>query len=250
AQDRTALVRTAIDLGVNYFDTARLYGEAEALLGAALRGVPRGRFVVATKFFPVDSGGSMHDVPPEAPVISPGQLRRSVDESLAALGLDFVDVLQIHGVRPAWLAPVLDRLGDTLAALRIAGKFRCLGVTETLVADPGRAMVPLAAANPQIDVALVAYHPANPDAAAAALPACARAGLGVVAMAEAARATHHTDAYRFAIAHPAVACVLTGTLSAAHLRDNVAAVALATTSLISPASTASPSAARAAPRFA
>ena len=48
------LVRHALDLGINFFDTASGYGRSESLLGEALRGVPRDRFYLATKLSPVN----------------------------------------------------------------------------------------------------------------------------------------------------------------------------------------------------
>ena len=88
----TRLVRGALDLGVNYIDTAAVYLEAEARLGVALAGVPRERFVLATKFFPADKTTGTP--------ITPDQLRASVDNSLRQLRLETVDVLQLHGLRP------------------------------------------------------------------------------------------------------------------------------------------------------
>ena len=255
-EDITRLVRGALDLGVNYIDTAAMYLEAEARLGVALAGVPRERFVLATKFFPADRATG---VP-----ITPAQLRVSVDNSLRQLRLDAVDILQVHGLRPHWLAPVMEKLGDELTALQQEGKYRFLGVAETIVDDPLHEMLPAAAATGRFAQALVGYSLLSPWAETAALPACARAGIGAVGMVavrqalrdpvkltqviRAAKArgeaavrdlpdenpldwlldgfcpTMPAAAYRFAISHPAMASVLSGTLSMAHLRDNLAAV--------------------------
>lgn len=252
----TRLVRGALDLGVNYIDTAAMYLEAEARLGVALAGVPRERFVLATKFFPADKATGTP--------ITPAQLRASVDNSLRQMRLATLDVLQLHGLRPSWLAPVMEKLGDELTALRQEGKYRFLGVAETIVDDPLHEMLPAAAANGRFDQALVGYSLLSPWAEQSALPACARAGIGAVGMVavrqalrdpailtqviRAAKArgeaavrdlpdenpldwlldgfcpTVPAAAYRFAIAHPAMASVLSGTLSLDHLRDNLAAV--------------------------
>jgi L-galactose dehydrogenase len=252
----TRLVRGALELGVNYIDTAAIYLEAEARLGVALEGVPRERFVLATKVFPADKATG---VP-----ITPAQLRASVDNSLKQLRLDTVDVLQLHGLRPHWLGPVMEKLGDELAALKEKGQYRFLGVAETIMEDPLHEMLPAAAVTGRFDQALVGYSLLSPWAEQAALPACALAGIGAVGMVavrqalrdpemltkviRAAKARGETAvrdlpdenpldwlldgdcptmpaaAYRFAIAHPAMASVLSGTLSLAHLRDNLAAV--------------------------
>jgi L-galactose dehydrogenase len=252
--EATQLVRTALDFGINYIDTAAMYLEAESMLGAALEGVARERFVLATKFFPADDSGKP---------ISPAQLRESVERSLVRLRLETIDVLQIHGLRPHWLHPVFDSLGAELDALRAEGKYRFLGVAETIVEDPRHEMLPAVAQLDRIDAALVAYSLLSPWAEIAALPACVAHGVGVVAMVAVRRALRDPEmlarrireahlrgdpgvselstenplswlidehsptlaaaGYRFALAHPAVSCVLSGTLSIGHLKANVAA---------------------------
>lgn len=261
ADDRLRLVRTALELGVNYFDTAPLYGEAEQLLGRALRGVPREEFIVATKFFPVQAA-DMRAVPPGAPVITPDQLRASVEGSLDRLGCGHLDILQAHGLRPHWREPVFTVLGGTLEALRREGKFRLLGVSETIVEDPRHEMAAAAARDPAVSVATLGYHLLSPWAEKQALPVCQERGVGVVAMVSVGRSLSqpaHLAALlarttgcpalarlpadgpldwllssdtpslavagcKFAAAHPAVACVLAGTLDPVHLRENAAAV--------------------------
>lgn len=253
--DATRLVRAALDLGVNYIDTAPMYLEAEEILGEALAGVPRDRYVLATKFFPADEHG--------AP-ITPAQLRASVERSLLRLRLDTIDVLQLHGLRPHWAAPVMAALGEELETLQHEGKFRFLGASETIVEDPRHAMLPLVAPTSRFAVGLVGYSLLSPWAELEALPACTRHGIGVVAMVAVRRAlrdpamlqllirqaqergepgvadlpdekpldwlldgqspTLTAAGYRFAIAHPAVATVLAGTLSLDHLKANLAAV--------------------------
>lgn len=252
----TALVRKALHLGINYFDVAPMYGEAEQRLGTALAGVPRERFVVATKFFPVDE---------EKKVISPCRLRESVDTSLRRLGCGTIDVLQVHGLRPAWVEPVFAELGEELEALRRAGKFRHLGVTETIIEDPRHEMVGKALGAARLGTVLLAYGPLSPWAELNALPACGEAGGGAIAMVAVGKALRSVAAIReflaaarargelpagpgatedflawvgdapsttpaavglrFAAAHPAIGCVLSGTLDPAHLRANAAALA-------------------------
>lgn len=253
--ERQRLVHGALALGVNYFDVAPMYMEAEAFLGEALAGVPREQYVLATKFFPVDAAGSP---------LAPEALRASVETSLRRLRVESVDVLQLHGIRPAWLGPVLARLGAELEALNSEGKYRFLGVTETIVEDPRHAMLRAAAATGRFAQALVGYSLLSPWAEPEALPACAAAEVGVVAMVAVPRAlrdpaflaqliadargrgepgvsdlpahdplgwlldahspTLPVAGYRYAVAHCAVASVLAGTLSLDHLRDNIAAV--------------------------
>ena len=91
-----AIVGTALDAGVNFIDTANVYseGESERLLGAALKSLarPRDQVVVATKV-----RGRMGPGPNQTG-LSRAHILASIDESLTRLGLDHVDLYQIHGV--------------------------------------------------------------------------------------------------------------------------------------------------------
>jgi Predicted oxidoreductases (related to aryl-alcohol dehydrogenases) len=88
-----ATVRAALALGINFIDTAALYsrGEAERVVGQALQGVPRHQFVIQTKAgrFPKPDGGSYYDYSREA-------ILRSVERSMALLGVDRLDSVLVH----------------------------------------------------------------------------------------------------------------------------------------------------------
>src|SRR4029077_16867299 len=85
-----ALIHQALDLGVNLFDTAAAYG-TEAVLGKALRAIPRDRVVVATKApFNVSN-----------PSATAASAVASLDNSLRQLATDYIDIYQLHGVAPA-----------------------------------------------------------------------------------------------------------------------------------------------------
>ena len=81
-EDRVAMVRTAYDKGVRFFDTARIYGDSEQVTGDALRGVRDDVYINS-----------------KAMVNNPEQARESVENSLEALGMDHVDCMMIHGPR-------------------------------------------------------------------------------------------------------------------------------------------------------
>ena len=102
--DAIAIIQAALDLGVNLFDTAAAYG-TEPVLGKAMRGVPRDQVVICTK----------------APfgVSNPMRRRRAVaslDSSLQELGIDYVDVYQLHGIAPRVLRPCARRARAGAAA--------------------------------------------------------------------------------------------------------------------------------------
>jgi aryl-alcohol dehydrogenase-like predicted oxidoreductase len=90
-----ALVRSAVDLGVTFFDTAQVYGPFtnEELVGEALATV-RERVVIATKFGLTDENGN------STLSSRPDLIRSSVEGSLARLGVDAIDLLYQHRVDP------------------------------------------------------------------------------------------------------------------------------------------------------
>jgi aryl-alcohol dehydrogenase-like predicted oxidoreductase len=108
-QDANALVKAAVDGGINFIDTANVYaeGRSEAILGQALRdvGISRSEVVVATKVV-----GRMHPGPNGAGA-SRGHILDQVEASLKRLQTDHIDLYQIHGVDP--VTPI----EETLAAL-------------------------------------------------------------------------------------------------------------------------------------
>jgi aryl-alcohol dehydrogenase-like predicted oxidoreductase len=121
----TALVRQALDAGVNMIDTANLYtaGQSEEFVGGALRalGVARDQVVIATKGM-----GPMGEGPNDAGT-SRYHLLNQIDASLKRLGLDHVDLYQIHGWDPN------GRMEEALRAMEDivrSGRARYIGVSN------------------------------------------------------------------------------------------------------------------------
>lgn len=141
------IVRQAIDLGVNLIDTAVVYGN-EDVVGAALKGIDRDSVVVCTKA----------SKPAGDAVFSASKVIESLDASLKRLGLDYVDVFQIHAVPPSAYEHVHDTVVPDLLRQRDAGKFRFLGITETAPNDPEQHMLNRAAQDNIWDTAMVAFH--------------------------------------------------------------------------------------------
>jgi aryl-alcohol dehydrogenase-like predicted oxidoreductase len=121
----TALVRQALDGGINFIDTANVYsaGQSEEFLGVALKdlGVARDQVVVATKGM-----GPMAEGPNDAGY-SRYHLLHQVDASLERLGLDHVDLYQIHGWDPN--APMEEGLRALEDIVR-SGRARYVGVSN------------------------------------------------------------------------------------------------------------------------
>ena len=121
----TALVRQALDAGVNFIDTANLYtaGQSEEFVGGALKalGVARDQVVIATKGM-----GPMGEGPNDAGA-SRYHLLHQIDASLARLGLDHVDLYQIHGWDPnGGMEEALRAMEDIVRS----GRARYIGVSN------------------------------------------------------------------------------------------------------------------------
>ncbi len=115
-----AVVDAALDAGVNFFDTADIYGgtKSEEFLGRAL-GARRGEVVIATKFgMPIDD---------ERKGAHPDYVIRACEDSLTRLGTDYIDLYQLHAPDPT--VPFADTLG-ALRGLVDAGKVRVIGCSN------------------------------------------------------------------------------------------------------------------------
>jgi len=123
----TGLVKTALDAGINFFDTANVYseGESERLFGQAIKdlGVPRADLVIATKVRGRMGPG------PNAVGLSRFHIMAAVEDSLRRLGIDHIDLYQIHGADP--VTP-LDETLRALDDLVRAGKVRYLGCSNLM----------------------------------------------------------------------------------------------------------------------
>lgn len=118
-----ATIHRAIELGVNFFDTAEVYGPYinEKLLGKALKG-KREKVIVATKFgFNIVQGKA------EGLNSHPIHIRKVVDESLNRLETDYIDLLYQHRVDPN---VAIEEVIETMSQLVKEGKVRFLGLSE------------------------------------------------------------------------------------------------------------------------
>ena len=167
-ENASEVVGRALDLGVNYLDTAPYYGDSEELLGVALSDVER----------PVHLATKVGLAPQDFDYRSDSVLW-SLERSLKRLGRDCLTVAQIHEVNHAGWERITEP-GGTLAGLREAqkkGMCEFLGVT-------GRAIPLLAqlAGTGEFDTVLVYsdYHPASQLAAENLIPAAAAQNMGIV----------------------------------------------------------------------
>lgn len=136
------VVHAALDAGINFFDTAELYGggKSEELLGRALAG-RRGDAIIASKFGHKSYGGNA----------SPAYLRTAVEASLARLRVDCIDLYQLHTPDPD--VPIAETLG-VLDEIVKEGKAREIGCSNFSVAQLREAR----AATPPGDAAFVSVQ--------------------------------------------------------------------------------------------
>jgi aryl-alcohol dehydrogenase-like predicted oxidoreductase len=122
--DRTrACTDAAFEAGINFFDTANVYGRgaAESAWGEILAHRPRGSYALATKVW-----GQMSDDPDDRG-LSAGQIAKQIDASLRRLRTDYVDLYQAHRFDPDVL---VEETVEALQRLVTEGKARCLGFSE------------------------------------------------------------------------------------------------------------------------
>jgi len=249
-----ALVRQAIDLGVNLLDTAQTYG-TEPVVGKAIAGIPRDRLVISTKKTLPSPGHSN----PEA------EVKKGLEQSLKLLGTDYIDIYHLHGVEPQDYDFARERLMPAMVQLREQGKIRFIGVTEGFVPDPSHQMLQQSLKEDLWDVVMIGFNLLNPSARRTLFPLTMEKRVGVLNMFAVRRALSQADglrgvvadllekgaiprgstngedlpdfiwrqsgaatlpeaAYRFCRHEPGVDVVLTGTGNPEHLKSNVESI--------------------------
>jgi aryl-alcohol dehydrogenase-like predicted oxidoreductase len=168
-QEGVRTIQAAFEAGIDFFDTAYMYGggRSEAILGKALASVPREQVVVASKCGLIRTPDNVKvDGRPE-------HIRAAVDESLSRLGTGHIDLYYLHRVDPA--VPIEESIG-TMSELVAAGKVRHLGISEAGARSVRRAHAvhPLAAV--QYEFSLCTREPERE-----LLPVCRELGIGFVA---------------------------------------------------------------------
>jgi aryl-alcohol dehydrogenase-like predicted oxidoreductase len=170
-QESIATIHRALDLGINFLDTADVYGpyKNEELVGRAIKG-KRDKFVLATKF------GIVRD--PANPSVrgvngKPDYVRQSCEASLRRLGVETIDLYYQHRVDPA--TPIEETVG-AMAALVKEGKVRYLGLSEAGPETLRRAVKvhPITALQTE-------YSLWTRDPESAVLATCRELGIGFVA---------------------------------------------------------------------
>lgn len=243
-----ALVREALDLGVNFLDTANAY-ETEGIVGKAIKGRPRDSVVISTK----------------SHATSGSAVLANLDKSLRQLDTDYVDIFHLHGLGPAAYDGAMKDIVPALLREREKGKFRHLAVSETGPRDPEHTMLARAVEEPCWDVFMLGFSMMHQNAAKRLLPRTREKGVGTLCMFAVRNIFSKPDvlkktftelaaegkvpgalaaaenplgflvhpggaesvvdaAYRYARHQPGIDVVLFGTGNAAHLRSNIASI--------------------------
>jgi aryl-alcohol dehydrogenase-like predicted oxidoreductase len=244
------IVRAAWEEGVNFFDTATVYG-TQGAVAQGLAGIPRAGYILSTKF-PYKNK-------------SPDDFKRLLDESLRELKTDYIDIYHLHAVTPEDYVQARDTFVPLMREAKEAGKIRFLGITELFGTDTGHEMFKLALPDDIFDVIMTGYNLLNPSAASWVLPTALEKNIGVLCMFAVRRALSRPEylkadvarilekgqadpalvtventldflvssgaaaslteaAYRFCRHTPGVGVVLTGTGNPGHLMNNLAAI--------------------------
>jgi aryl-alcohol dehydrogenase-like predicted oxidoreductase len=164
-----SVARAAIDLGVNFLDTAEAYG-TEEIVGAAVRNYDRSKLVISTKAIFRAADDTAETV------------TRKVEAALKRLGLDYVDIFHFHAVGPAAYEQHRDVLAPALVKLKAQGKVRHVGITETGPRDPDQKMLSRAVEDAPWEVMMLAYSLVNQGARRRVFPVTQRRGIGTLLM--------------------------------------------------------------------
>ncbi|HTP76181.1 MAG TPA: aldo/keto reductase [Rhizomicrobium sp.] len=255
AEQSVAVVRAAIDMGINFIDTAAAYG-TEKIVGEAVRG-RRDKVVISTKTA-IQSWGDAKAAP-----FTGAQILEQLEKNLSRLGTDYIDLYNLHGIVERQLGYVAAEIVPALIRAREQGKIRFLGITEHFGSDTDHKMLSAAIPTGVWDVVMVGFNLLNPSARRNVLRLTQTHSVGVQDMFAVRRALSNPEglkealdqiekagqldrskldagdplgflkegtegivdaAYRFCRHEPGIDVVLTGTGKVEHLRENVASI--------------------------
>ena len=171
-EDEAALVvREAFDMGISFVDTAPIYG-TEAIVGKALKQIPRDSVVVATKAS-VGRNGERQ---------TSAQMVESLEKSLRLLSTDYIDVFQLHDVPISAYTYARETLVPSLIEQKAKGKIRHIGITELATEDDQHEMLSRAAYDDLWDVFMIAFHMMHQSARKTIFPLTRERQIGTLLM--------------------------------------------------------------------
>lgn len=249
------VVAAALDLGINFIDTAEAYG-TEEVVGQALQETPREQIVLSTK-----AGVNWKERK-----CTVTEMKERIRASQQRLRTDYLDVFHLHGVSAVDYAYAVEELVPALLEMQQAGEIRFLGITEAFGPDPGHQMLAKALQDDCWDVMMVGFNLLNQSARDRVLTIAQQKRVGTLCMFAVRRALSQPEAlqqlvaelvaqnlvdgnaidpadplgflltegqassvpdaaYRFCRWEPGMDVILSGTSSVEHLRENAASLA-------------------------
>lgn len=257
-EQSVAVVKAAMDAGVNWIDTATAY-RTEKIVGEAVRGV-RDKVAISTKtaIMPWDQAAN-----PDVKPYTGAQVLEELDKNLERLGTDYVDLYNLHGIVRRQLPYVAGEIVPALIKAREQGKVRFFGITEHFAGDLNHRMLTEAVPTGIWDVVMVGFNLLNPSARHNVLKLTQDHNVGVQDMFAVRRALSNPEglkdafaemekagqldrarldaddplgflkdgtegvvdaAYRFCRHEPGIHIVLFGTGKVEHLKENIASI--------------------------
>jgi len=171
-EEAVRLVLAAVDLGINFFDTAEAYG-TEKIIGRALASVKRDTVVISSKSRILDRNQNL---------LTSAAIVANLEKSLRHLSVERVDVFHLHAVQPEHYGYVLRELAPSLLRQKELGKIGYLGITETPPRDPNQAMLTCALDDSCWDVVMLAFHMMNQRPRDTVFPRTMAQGIGTLLM--------------------------------------------------------------------
>lgn len=170
------IVRTALDAGVTFIDTAAAY-KTEAIVGEAIKG-RRDKVVISTKGL-INRPGS-----PETGLdfVSPAEYRAEIERSLQRLGTDYIDIFHLHGICANQYTRAIDEFLPVVHKMRDEGKIRFTALSERFYLDTGHEMLDVAIKDDHFDVMMVGINMVNQSALKKVLPALKAKNVGIQSM--------------------------------------------------------------------
>ena len=253
--DSVAVVRRALALGVNFFDTAEAYG-TEPVVAQGPQGVPRADYILSTK----------KNVTRQGKRFSAAEFTEGVYDCLKRLRVDYVDIFHLHGVKIEDYDYAVEEILPALQKLQAAGAIRFLGITESFGTDTQHTTLSRAVQDDYWDVMMVGFNLLNQTARDRVFPVTQAKGIGTLIMFAVRRALTSAEqlkpvlaqlvekgridadavdladplgfltapgvatslaeaAYRFCRYEPGTDVILSGTGNLAHLDDNARSLA-------------------------
>ena len=251
AAESVAVVRHALEQGINLVDSSEIYG-TEELVGKAIAGWPRDKVILSSK------AAMMRD----KRLKTARQLEESLDDSLTRLKTGYVDIYHLHAVQSSDYDYALHELVPVLQKLKRQGKIRFIGITEAFASDPTHQTLQLAVKDDCWDVMMVGFNLLNQSARTRVIEPARQKNIGILDMFAVRKALISPGnlaaqlsvlfdkglldpeaidlkdpladvmassgcrsltelAYRFCISEPGIHSVLSGTGNIAHLQDNI-----------------------------